>query len=187
MLKKRIPEKDYHIYDALAVLMQITEKRQSEYKHEEYNRDFLSWSKEFCTIKVGAPRCTGHTESVLRLIFEDRMNIGYITGLKHDNAKHFKSLYNDKIQKQINRYGYHEWEYVQKRKIGELSFCLPVNRIKDKLIGSGIKNKVDAFVIDNSSFLSKNNIETIYQVGSLWSNPVYNYNAGKNFYYIFLQ
>jgi hypothetical protein len=137
-----------YVYDALKILIELSRDAQDKHTHQAYV-SVKEWAKEYCTIHVGSARQTGHTEAVRRLIFEDGMNIGYLS-FSHHIFNDFKNTYNERRQ------------HSKLDDCGNLEFCGSYNNDIPNLIQGRDFSNLDAIVFDNSSFLSQKKKDKIY-------------------------
>jgi len=168
-----------HIYDALKILIELSRKAQKRHENQAYF-SIKEWAKEYCTIHVGSARQTGHTEAVRRLIFEEGMNVGYMS-FSYRLCKNFKDIYSRRKQES------------KSYNCGNLEFCGSFSSdTLNLLMGRNFSN-LDAIVFDNSSFLSQKKKDKIY--GAFMSSllpALYGCGQGgwkrvKPFFIIFLQ
>jgi len=69
-----------NVYDAVKMLIKISKNAQESRPDLKESMDYGLWLREFCTVKIGCARCTGHTTSISRLIKENNMKLGVIFG-----------------------------------------------------------------------------------------------------------
>jgi len=156
-----------YIYDALDILINISTESQKRVLLDKFiSISPLSFAKEFCTIKLGASRASGHTYSVVRLMQERKMKIAYFSFSKI-TCKIFNNLVLFSNVKDNLKLNYNFRENM------------------DSLLGKTFD--IDAIIVDNSFNLSNSQEDMIYQFGAIYSNPRCRFSGSPYFYYIFLQ
>lgn len=168
-----------HIYDALKILIKLSRDAQKNHENQAY-LSVKEWAKEYCTIHIGSARRTGHTEAVRRLIFEDGMDIGYIS-FNYHTYNDFKNIYDKREQE------------FKSGSCGNLEFCGSFSSNMSNLIMGKDFSNLDAIVFDNSSFLSQKKKDKIYNemisslLPALYGCGPRGWKRVKPFFIIFLQ
>ena len=158
------------VYDAVKILVKISKESQERSHAAKHCLGPMGWLKEYCTVRASTSRRTGHTTSVLKLMSENGMRIGYLTKTV-TMVKEFNRLYGDFTADS-----------------GYLEFCETFNSCCGE---SGYKMRgrkfphLDAVVVDISFMLSKVQENCIYDVVlGLQSGRE---DTSKPFFLIFLQ
>ena len=168
-----------HIYDALKILIELSREAQKNHENQAY-LSVKEWAKEYCTIQIMSARGTGHTEAVRRLIFEDSMNIGYIS-FNPQTCNNFKDIYSRRKQES------------KSYNCGNLEFCGSFSSNMLNLIRGRNFSNLNAMVFDNSSFLSQKKKDKIYNkvmsslLPALYGGGPRGWKRVKPFFIIFLQ
>ena len=137
------------VYDAVRILVKISKEAQEKSQEVRHHIGSMGWLKEYCTVRASTSRRSGHTTSVLKLMSENDMHIGYLTKTVI-MVKEFNRLYGD---------------FTEDR--GYLEFCETFNSCCGK---SGYKmmgrkySHLDAVVVDISCMLSKVQEGCIYDI-----------------------
>lgn len=161
---------DDNVYDALKILIKLSKNAQNAPQECRHRISPMRWMKEYCTVRASTARRQGHTTSVLKLMSENDMRLGYLTKTVA-MAKEFNRLYSDFTADS-----------------GYLEFCETFNSCCEKsgykMMGSQFPY-LDGVVVDTSSLLSKSQKDDIYDIViGLQSGRE---DINKPFFLIFLQ
>ena len=152
--------KDY-VYDALKILIRISENAQDRFKWHYRHTSSYSWIKEYCTVRATTARAGGHTTAISRLIDENDMKLGVIFG-SHTMQKAYP--YRDK-----------------------LVFSATVNDYKHSLLGKDLKD-LDGIVIDTAYFLSQTKRDEISKyIAECLAPSLFSEDGERKFFLILLQ
>jgi len=149
--------KQYFVYDALKILMEISKNAQVANQESFKEIGTMRWTKEFCTVRASTSRRGGHTEAIMRLIEEESLNIGCFSP-NHDTVESITKVYNETKEKLFKNPDV-GWIYT----FGNLEFCKSFQSSSHNDIRGRDLSGLDAIVFDNSFNLSDNQQNEIYR------------------------
>lgn len=137
------------VYDAVKILVKISRDFQNKSQEQKSFISPMSWMKEYCTVRASTSRRGGHTTTVIKLMSENDMNIGYLTKTRK-MIKEFQCLYSYEMSD-----------------CGSLEFCETFDYCCGES-GTKFRGKkfsyLDAIVVDISCMLSKVQEKEIYRL-----------------------
>ena len=162
---------DNHVYDALKILIKISENAQETSQESLKCLSTFEWIKEYCTVRASTARRGGHTTAILKLMEDNEMHIGCVFQ-NYRMTRMFQDFYN---QRNCDR--------------GKLEFCISKEELRSNKLAGRTFKKLDALVIDNSFFYSKKDEDKMYQLACLLGHTEYRTygNTNRKFFIIFLQ
>ena len=160
-----------NVYDALKILLKISQNAQDDAQVKAFYDSPLAWLKEYCTVRAATARRGGHTESILKLMEENGMHLGCIF-----NSYSMKDMFEDLCRR-------------KQPHNGRLEFCISNHQLNNHYITGKKYRQLDALVVDNSFLYSKKEEDKIYELASILGHPENRVHGNQNkyFFLIFLQ
>jgi hypothetical protein len=176
---------DDPVSKALILLWSVSWLTQNNNRFNKDNMSIKSYLKEFCTTKCGTARQTGHSDAIINFLVDQK----YITDDKkivfsptYNSKQALEEKWNKKLEYEIKTPEWSEKEINHKKEntIFEIfnNIDYTLNHLRDV--------KTNIIIIDCASFLSKHQVEKIYDLCCPLALEVFNKNK-ECFYIIFME